>query len=247
MKPGSFTFFLMICISIASVTIAEARYFEFEDNTKYWETWKSSDFDKGKNDNFRDTIGNPKMKGGAGNIEDGYLTDLTFNYQGNSNRVAVGDLFIDVAATGYWNYVVSAGDGMIFSFSEGSFSSKKRENDYLYTITDKKYYKKYFNGSNIRNDHPVFLKRDYSMISTGNAEVEGSFKQGTEIKFFDFSDNIFLGSNAFTIGIAPGCANDVIMETVNAAVPEPATILLLCTGLAGVVGVRLRKKRKNNI
>lgn len=62
----------------------------------------------------------------------------------------------------------------------------------------------------------------------------------------DYQDSTFANAN-FKFGLSfgedsQGYFDNVVINT--APIPEPATILLFGTGLAGLIGTRLRKKKK---
>ncbi len=59
-----------------------------------------------------------------------------------------------------------------------------------------------------------------------------------------FSDKISIDPNEFFVAYAPWCDNDIIGGG-TAPVPEPATMLLFGTGLAGLATIGRKKMKRD--
>jgi len=244
MKKVLTTCVLLLCLLMTSQVFGYSV--TFGDKSIFWPGWSN-----GTADDSTDVIGIPDIQGGTATISSsGYLTGLTFNVGSiDTSRVMPGDFFIDKDGNGTWDYVVnllvgqtsggittfSAGDNKLYSINTpipvGSLT-----NNPGYTLS-------YYSGgyNNYRENHPVAydVSSNLTLINDPNVSFSGWSSGGTPTFTFGATD-IHLGSQ-FIIGWDEQCANDVLNETMNNPVPEPATMLLLGSGLIGLAGFGRKK------
>jgi hypothetical protein len=221
----------------------------FGDDRNYWPGWGN-----GSGDDSRDRIGIPDFTGGTASFNGGYLTQLTIDRTPQTHlywALSPGDLFIDTGADGDWDYIVDLASWT----TPGPNNPDPGPGSYdIYSlnlaldtgtgyILSGKDYAGGWSGYNIRNDHPATWD-DSAVPGTASGQVDfsGWGGSGTTSYTFDFTGlGLDVGTGPLIIGWSVNCANDVIYAEIN-PVPEPATILLLGSGLIGLGALRRKKK-----
>lgn len=222
-------FLLLIGYSFANAT-------PWTDNTKIWNTWTG-------NVDGTDAYGSPSISGGTYTASNGFLSQITYDYNNLINlagpNVVAVDLFIDKEANGYWDYVVPLSIGLtsIIQLSTPIAETDKSgvyKLSYVAPVDGKTY--------DWRRNHPIGLI-NYNGIGTSIGTFNwNGFNQnvGTHSTTMNFT-NLSVDYN-FMFSWTVSCANDVVKGS-GTSVPEPTTLLLLGTGLLGLSFAVRRRKR----
>jgi len=262
MKKWIFGLCFLVSVCFALNVYATPVSVDFGDTSTHWEGWGGGvcTWNSGVSDDSRDTIGTPDLTGGNIVFDEGKLKSVSIDYSNSADygEITPGDLFIDMGADNYWDYVIDTSTATIYSFGPTDFDLSDGSGYILSGDIDN--YNDGYNDPNttvtwnppynatwdIRDDHPVQYNTNSNLgSSTGEAAFISPsafvYTVGSHTFSYENLDLALWGGN-IAIGWTIDCANDVLYESVPAPVPEPATMLLFGIGLLGF-GTAMRKKK----
>lgn len=234
----------LIALLLFSAGAANATSVPFGDSHRYWDGFRNH-----TGDDARDTIGTPDLTGGVATFDAaGRLTDVSISYMGRFSpvssgnaRVIPGDLFLDAGSDGDWDYVVKLVAGAqtpVASYASLSILDVDGlAPAYRMSGSDDT---GYWRGYGIRDRHPYAWNGGGTSIGIASFGPFSQLASGGTLTF-DLGAGLLVGPSV-TIAFAPSCANDVLIEKVEAPLPEPTAALVFGVGLIVVTRAQWRKR-----
>jgi hypothetical protein len=207
---------------------ANATTYTYADNWVNWPGYTSS---------LGDENGTPKIDHMNVTINNGYLDKVSIVLHDSPHRQAFDSLFISTGgAWDSWDYFVHDGGAHHTNHTDGNVADDglyQVKDDYTYTfVTDKN---RVGNPNGIDANSLTFMDSTFGASHAGNSFTID----------YDFADyKIDINPDEFFVAYSPWCCNDVIGGG-TAPVPEPATMLLFGTGLAGLATIGRRKMKRD--
>lgn len=248
-------FFIFFSVTFLSAATASATVYTFVDT---WEKNWNNDEQYDGNHGLGDEWGTPKLHSMNVTIEEGYLTQVDIFLHADDRYQKFNSLFIDTdwnesdTSLSSWDFFVHDGEQQHTDWTVGTVPDNG-----LYTVTDNFDYT-FVDDTKNRKGNPNGIDADFLGLVNDEFTIayDSNYTQtGTDITAvlsYNFSDHDYLNggmgldvSGGFYVAYAPWCANDVMGGGSEVPVPEPATLFLFGTGLAGIA-TAVRKKKKNS-
>ncbi len=214
---------------LPAIPQANAQTFTYADN---WINWPGYTSPLSGDEN-----GTPKIDHMDVTISGGYLDAVSIVLHDSTSRQAFDSLFISTdGAWDSWDYFVHDG-GTRDNVSTGNVPGDglyEVSNNYAYTMT-----------TTNRKDNPNGIDAgSLNMVDNTFGATQDGHPYEIVYDFTNLSDKIVINPDEFFIAYAPWCDNDIIGGG-TAPVPEPATMLLFGTGLAGLATVGRKKMKRD--